>query len=68
MKQGRRSRGDITRKINDQIEVSALSRETIGYDPIPTMGATFTIAPFQGATFCIDALRERSGFVLRTTP
>jgi len=32
------------------------------------MGATFTIAPFQGATFCIDALRGRSGFVLRTTP
>jgi len=26
------------------------------------MGATFTIAPFQDATFCIDALRGRSGF------
>ncbi len=34
----------------------------------PRIGATFTIAPFQGATRCTDASRGRSGFVLRTTP
>jgi len=37
-----------------------------GRDEIPVeidmIGATFTIAPFQGATFCIDALRGLSGF------